>query len=390
MRAQSVRKTIGLVNAALLLAGAGAAAWYVLEVKPALAAGAKPKEWLDAAYKQYVDDKGKLTPAVIFPITEEELKEIRRPDLVKEAGVWAYVGPVPVPLPKKETVDAAAPPPPEGIDALGKLYLAIVHAGEKPSMVAWKFNSGKMGYFSEGEFVAEGSDKKRFKLVDVLQPDPKAAIVKLVYDVHDDPEKPPIERKTSGPYDLSRKNKPDLIRLATPAGTAAAGPGEGTAPAPAPAAGPGAPAPGPVGVTPVPVRIEELRPVIRRSGNEVAIEFDESSYEGYKKVTIEDVMREVRTEDVKDSRTGQPAGVRIADTGGVAASFDVQRGDILKSINGTPVRNRDEAVKVVKALPKETTVVTVVIERNGSDRIYKVDPRDPKVRAAANKLRVGR
>jgi hypothetical protein len=396
MRAQSVRKTIGILNVVVVLGIAGAAVWYVTKVKPALAGGVKAKAWLDTSYKEYEVAKRNTAPAEIYPLTEAELEQIRRRDLQTEAGVWSYVGPVPVPLPKKETVKANEPPPPEGLDALGKLYTAIVGGGERPSTIAWRFNSNKIGYFGEGEFVVENekTDKKRFKLIDVLQPDRSKEIVTLVYDVYDDPAKDPVEKgKKGGPYDLSRKVDPKKQHIveSRPAGTggpaataAAGGPAgaAGTAPTPTPVVGP-------AGVSAVPVRVEDLKPVIRRQGNDTYIEFDEAAYEGYRNVTVEEVLTKVRTEDVVDSRTGQRTGVRIADTGGVAASFDVQRGDILKSINGVRVTSRDEAVRVVKGLPKETTTVSVVIERNGIDRSYVVDPRDPKVRAAANRLKVG-
>jgi hypothetical protein len=293
-----------------------------------------------------------------------------------------------VPLPKKEAAAPDQPPPPEGIDALGKPFLVIVHKGVRPSMVAWKFNSNKMGYFGEGEFLKESkNDKDRFKLIDVLKPDPKADVVSLVYEIYDDPKKPPVATKTGGPYDLGRKFDSGKHLRPPAAGTAKAGdpkPGDGPGGAPA---GPGAAPPAP----PVAVRVEDLKPVIRRPAhNKVEIEFDDAAYEGFRNVTVEDVLNKVRTEDVVDSKTGQRTGVRIADTGGVASAFDVRRGDILKSINGTPVKSRDEAVKVVKGLPKETTTVSVVIERDGADVFYTVDPRDPKVRAAANRLRVGR
>jgi hypothetical protein len=383
MRAQSVRKTIGILNALLLLGVGGAVAWYVLEVKPALASGAKPREWLEKAQKQYDEDKRNLRSADVFPLKDGELDVIKRPDLVKEAGVWSYVGPVPVPLPKKEETAGTEPPPPEGIDALGKPHSVIVHPGERPSMVQWKFNSNKMGYFSEGEFIKEAkTDKDRFKLIDVRMPNPNS--LSLVYEVYDDPKKAPVETKTGGPYDLSRKFDPHkLVREPIVAKAAETKPGE--APGPGPAPGPGVE---PVPPTPpVPVRVEDLRPTVRRTGNRIDVEFDDATYQGFKNVTVEDVISKVRTEDVVDTKTGQKVGVRISDTGGVANGFDVQRGDILKRIQGTPVHSRDEAVKVVKALPKDTTLVTVVIERNGADLTYNVDPRDPKVRAAAGKVR---
>jgi hypothetical protein len=83
--------------------------------------------------------------------------------------------------------------------------------------------------------------------------------------------------------------------------------------------------------------------------------------------------------------------VRVTDVGpeeaSIASQFDVQRGDILKSINGQPVHNRAQAIDVVKNLPKDTTNVQAVVERNGRDIVYNIDPRDPRVKAAAGKVR---
>jgi S1-C subfamily serine protease len=99
----------------------------------------------------------------------------------------------------------------------------------------------------------------------------------------------------------------------------------------------------------------------------------------------------VKTEDAKDAK-GDPKGVRFTGVGegSLASKFDVRPGDILKSINGKPVRSRSEAIEVVKGLPKDTTLVAVVIERDGRDILYNVDPRDPKTRSAAGKVKYNR
>jgi len=70
--------------------------------------------------------------------------------------------------------------------------------------------------------------------------------------------------------------------------------------------------------------------------------------------------------------------------GAIANEFGITWGDILRSINGTPVHSRSEAIDVVKKLPKDIARVEVVIERDGVLHTYNVDPRDPKVRAAAS------
>ena len=62
-------------------------------------------------------------------------------------------------------------------------------------------------------------------------------------------------------------------------------------------------------------------------------------------------------------------------------------GDVLKAINGTPVHSRSEAVNVVKALPANIANVQVIIERNGRQITYDVDPRDPKVRGMGGKVK---
>jgi len=116
--------------------------------------------------------------------------------------------------------------------------------------------------------------------------------------------------------------------------------------------------------------------------NSREVEFDQPTIDGFKGSDADALVADVKTEEVKN-------GIRISGIGSnsVASKFDIRAGDILKSINGQPVHSRAQAIEVAKSIPKETTGVQVVIERNGRDIAYNVDPRDPATRAAAGKVR---
>ncbi len=138
-----------------------------------------------------------------------------------------------------------------------------------------------------------------------------------------------------------------------------------------------------------PPTFAEVRPLLTRPAEGVVkIEFDENTSDWVNLQDTDKLLGQVKTEEHRD-RNGKPDGVRITglDPESVASAFDVRTGDILKSINGVPVHNRAEAIEVVKKLPKTTTNVSVVLERNGRDIVYNVDPRDPRVKSGAGKVK---
>lgn len=80
---------------------------------------------------------------------------------------------------------------------------------------------------------------------------------------------------------------------------------------------------------------------------------------------------EVRHRQWRDPQTGKYAGVQITDVvpGGIAAAHGAQQGDIIKSINGTPVTSVPEAIQYVKNNSDSTTVWEVVVESQGVERV---------------------
>ncbi len=382
MRAQSLRKTIGIGNVVLGLAVLAGGGWYLTRVKPALAAAPASADWVSKAWKQYDEDKRNVTPAKPYPLkSPEELDVILRPDLWKDCGVWAYVGPVPTPMAKKDTGPAAAPPQPEGIDALGKPFTVWWKPNPGVSSLAWKLTSGKTAYLREGQWLNDAAKPEvpgRFKIIDIEMPDPDVLSFTVVYEVYDDPTKPPKETKKGGPYDLSRKGSSTFVvePVAGPPGTAAT-----TAPATgAPPVAPGAPGTAAIPVV-VPAADDRPPPIkVAWTQNTGAVEFEKDQYEWFQKHSFEDVVGDVASENVEGGK-----GVRITKLGtkSVAGGFEIQQGDIVVSIQDQPVKSRDQAIQIVKGLPKDVANVKVVIERNGAQVIYNIDPRHPDIRGAS-------
>ena len=379
MKAQSLRKTLWLTSALFAVALVGGGLWYLTKVRPASAA-APDDVWIKKAWDAYLKDKADAKPTTIWPVSFEQLQaHVTRPDLMsKESriGVWAYVGPVP-PAPREMPKDVAAPDQPKGLAAIGAPSMILRQPPPGQSMVKWNFpGAKKAGYFVTGDFIKEKDAKGRFKLKAVERPDPDVARFKLIYDIYDDETKAPVAVDQVAEFTLIKpedqqpgfKEKPPAAKP-----VAAAKPGPG-----------GVVVPGAVEVSAgAPPTPDKVRIDVRKSGdNSNEIEFDQSAYDYFMGTNPDSIAAEVKTEEIKE-------GIRISgiSTGGVAAKFGIQQGDIIKSINGTPVHNRAQALEVVKALPKNIERVTVVIQRNARDIVYNVDPRDPATRAAASKAR---
>lgn len=64
----------------------------------------------------------------------------------------------------------------------------------------------------------------------------------------------------------------------------------------------------------------------------------------------DDILSGIETETYRDPQTGERAGVRIRSVpaGGIASRHGVQDGDILISINGTPVSSEQEGIQYVR------------------------------------------
>ena len=132
-----------------------------------------------------------------------------------------------------------------------------------------------------------------------------------------------------------------------------------------------------------------LRPRVRwRNIRTVDIEFDDATVEWLRRSDPEDAAGAVATEPVVDPRTGKPRGIRITGVspGSPADAFDVKPGDILVSVDDQPVHSRAELIRIVRGLDPSVTRVKVVIDRNGREIVFLIDPRDAKARRASRAL----
>jgi hypothetical protein len=395
MKAQAARRSLWFLDFALAAALVGVGAWWFLEVRPASAAGPKGRTaWVEGSWKVYDKQAKEVAPAIIYPVNEEALKNVTRPDL-KEVGVGAFVGPIP-PEPKPPEKPVEAPPQPKGIEAIGKatsiFWMPPAPPGTDPrdvlaTVVEWQFPSKKTRRFAVGDFVREtDAEKGRFQIKSVLHPQANEPVYKIVYDVFDDPAKDPVQRAQEFVADL----RP------TGAGTGPIRIGNqpeptGTGPTPAGTAGgtpPGAP-PGSVVNTAYVVvgdtRVEAKITRVPVDGSQVSrYELDEAAYKYFSQTNGESLLSDVKTEEARDER-GNVKGIMLTSfpENSLTSAFDIRRGDVLVSINGTAVHNRGEAIDVVKRLPKDVASVRVVIDRNARQIAFDVDPRDPAVRKAA-------
>ncbi|HVG93605.1 MAG TPA: PDZ domain-containing protein [Planctomycetota bacterium] len=405
MKAQALRRTLTLANVLLVLGTLAAGAWYMLKVRPAQADDAKRAAWVKPAMDAYQVASKNAAPAVVYPVLEKDLEAITRPDLTdvkgrNAPGVWPFVGPVPPP-PRPKVESVKAPPPPTGLQALGRLLSVFTGKGpDERSVMLFEFTaSKKKRAFAPGDRIDDkdadaGSSKD---VVVAVGPKPR---VPGLYLVSIDMAEPYPDPKFRIAYDivaegdggtqrtevvLSLKQAAatgtDVIRESAPAGVAGKG-GTGSAAVagarPAPSVAPNTPPP-----------LDQVQIEVRQEQDQSrSVVFDDAAYDHFRYSDPDRLIADVKTEDAKDEK-GDPKGVRLTGVpqGSLAGKFDVRPGDILKSINGKPVRSRAEAIDVVKGLPKDTTMVSVVIERDGRDILYNVDPRDPKTRSAAGKAK---
>lgn len=395
MKAQSLRRLLAFANVALGLGVVGTAGWWWFQVRPAAAADAKRGAWVKAADEAYKSEAANAKPTPTWSVNEEDLKWIVRPDLMdrkRGPGVWPFVGPVP-PKPEPKKVDEGPKAePPRGLAALGRLSSVILTSGDAPSVITFVFNgSNRKRSFAVGDDEPiEDRDPKASKDVPVKpadaggrRPGKYLVAVERVDDKGDDPQVKVV-------YDeLLEVGKPperkeEVLALAQDLATSrpvfsGAGPDAAPGGAGATAAAGGAPdrPPARTDVRIAPVRTPEGR---------YRVELDDVSHRYFRFTDADALAKEVATEDVKDAQ----GGIRVTkmEPGTVVAQFDVQPGDIVRSINGTPTPSRNAAIEVVKKIsPDATSVVVVVEKKSGEVRTYDVDPRDPKVRGAAGRAK---
>jgi hypothetical protein len=390
MKAQRIRKVLWIGSLAVGAGVVGVAA-LVLPNKPAAAQSTAP--WAEEALTRYKA----LKPKELLPpsVDKGDLEAVFLNEAWKDRW-FPFTGPrIPAP------VAAAAPTVevekgPTGLEAIGRvrllLYLPPTRAGEpaQDSIVFWEFADKKSDEFAPGKFIVQQGQKERFKLVDVVRVAPGKSAWKILYEVYDDPLGKPV---SSGEllHDAEPKHDPNgAIRFPKKPEPVPAAAGGAAAPAASGPAAPGRPStvvvvgaqtPAEAGAT---GRLpEDFRPDIREVGpRRKRIEFGDAAYESLKGKNVEKLLEDVRTEPYSQGGV-QGLSVFPQGAGSVADKFDVKRGDILISINGQPVRSRDDVIRIARALPADTALVTVELDRDGRRLTYEVDPRDPKTRRAA-------
>jgi hypothetical protein len=419
MKAQSWRKVLNLTNTALVLGIVGAGAYWFTKVRPVSADAARPPKWTGEAFGQYQLNAKGVRSQAIWPVNAEQIKQLTRPDdlmnPIEKGGPfkWPYVGPVPPPKTEvaKPTEEIKVAPP-TGLEVLGKPQ--ILFSDPKGTVVVtWLHKDappGKGGVtVSRGDpFISPDEKDKREKqraemrAQEIGKPEAeKAEIEKSIekmmkkgrFKLKDGwlvPGSAGVDRRVALVYDIYDETNDTLIStefkefgLASDAPKVDIG---GNAPSAGGVAATGSKPSRPAGVAPP---LSEVRIVVQNtSPSSRRVDFDDNAFDFVRNTDPDKLLDDVKTEDAKDA-AGNGVGVKVSGVtaGSFASQFDVKPGDVLKSINGTPVHSRSEAVGVVKAIPKEATNVQVVIERNGRQLTYDVDPRDPKVRGAGGKVK---
>jgi|GEM_PF-2507740 len=417
MKAQSIRRLLTFANVVLALGVAGAAGWWFAKARPAMAGDPKRVAWVVPANEAYQTDANNARKADFWQVYEKDFDHIVRPDLMDTKknptapGVWPFVGPVPPKVERRAPTEVVRKEPPKGLAALGRVVAAIVppvgsSARDGAAAITFEFVASKRRgtFFAGAKVPMDDVDPKdpKAKRPDVVRPadavDPRREgkyllsveyvgetgdeddpRLKIVYDeVGPDPTVP-----------AERKEEVLAISMSTGSKTPVLVPAEGTAAAAAaaakakPAGTPGTVATPAAGGTPPPLTSVRITPVEREGQS--YIELDQTAWDALSARDLErEILNDVKSEDVKDG----DGGVRVTGVspGSVPAQFGIQQGDVLISVAGQRVRNRNEAVNVAKGLPKETESVAVVIRRDGVEKTVVVDPRDPRTRAAGGKV----
>jgi hypothetical protein len=379
VKAQSLRRTLWLAVGALGVGLAGVLGWFFVKVRPALAQPvATVRAWSDESLRKYQAEP--ISPQPFYAVVEKDLEAITRPDLPTIGGrkVGVFVGPVPPP-PEPEKPAVPVDTGPKGLAELGR-PIAVIYSPPRTSFT-FEFSKDKRKEpFAIGEQIPRGG---KFTVVDVrLAESGSTTKYRFVYEWTEKEGEPP--RREEILFDLSPKTTGAVIEQL------------GGRPAPAePAAGgtpPPGPGPGPAASSGAPPPVSAVRlAVTKPSPNQVAVVFDNrEAYDYFVKNDAESILSTIKTDTARDAE-GKPRGIKITgiDPGSIAHEFEIKQGDILVSVNNQPVHDRNDVVRIVKALPKDVASVRVVIERNARQIVYDVDPRDPDIRRGAGRLRFG-
>lgn len=111
----------------------------------------------------------------------------------------------------------------------------------------------------------------------------------------------------------------------------------------------------------------------------------------YLKENYDTILKDAKTTTYKDSRTGR-TGVLVTGIrpGSAANDFGIRADDVILAINGRPVKDQKQAVRLVKQeLNKKPRprYIEVKILRNGREVTQKYDTQDPETRRKVSNLR---
>jgi hypothetical protein len=387
VKAQSLRRTFWLTSGLLTLGLAGAVAWVLLQVRPAQTEPLKDvNKWLEVQFKKYRSES--IVPQAYYPVEEDDLDQIVQEKKHGNEGkglpkidgkkVGAFVGPVP-PEPQPDKPAAAVDTGPKGLAEVGQPTMVTWRPPPFTTVFTWEFPDKKHDTFNVGDVVPEGG---KFRVVDVipLLEDGRTKY-RFVYEaVGAGGADAPAPKRDEHVFDMTPKRAATGFAAVDVKGNPIAPP----VPAKPPTAGPVATEPSavPVAVASGEPRVSSERP----APNVQNFWFEDApSYARYSKDSVERMLESVKTETAVDD-AGRPRGIKIT-APGMGSDFDVKAGDIVISVNGRPVHSRNEVIEIVKKIPKDTAIVPVVVERNGRQLTYNVDPRDPEVRRAAGRVR---
>lgn len=400
MKAQGMRRSIWLLNLGLAAAVVAVGGWYLLDVKEAVAKtprpvdGKAPKKWAEIVRSFNKQIEEARTDVLQAPVRTKDVQEAFNIDDFKKRDPehFIFTGDLPPPYRVDKPVAADKPKLPTGLDAIGRISW-LIWSGAESTTVVFEFNDKTKKFFNIGDFVKKTKDEPdRFQLTKATLPEPD--LYKIEYAVFED-GKPIESEETAAVVWDNRKELPTdgVIRIVPdPAKQAAADAAKKAAgdAAPGPGPGPGEPAeaqPAEVvvigGKSGLELEVEDLKPEIKVVNTRLReVRFDDNSFKYFKARDTKKMVESVKTREV--DLPGGKKGVAIIDPGEAPAGvFDIRRGDVVISVNGQPTPDRASIIRVAEAIPETATRITIVVDRNGRQITFNVDPRDPKTRRKA-------
>lgn len=117
---------------------------------------------------------------------------------------------------------------------------------------------------------------------------------------------------------------------------------------------------------------------IRIGPNQIKVGTEDAQYisENYDRI----FANELRIEPHRDPRTGKRDGIELVDVkpDSIAAAHGAKSGDVIKAINGHPVKSQQEAIQFVKTNANLYDKWEILIENMGQERTVTIYPPPPK------------